>query len=116
MTTEIGELAYRDADAGLARHISFRRWRIDPACVTLRAWEGEDDELAYDDRSGHTHAVGPIEAWVIRRLMAEPLGVAELASLFAQGLGREPDAELVGHVETILERLEEQALAERTLL
>ena len=116
MTSEFGGFAYRDDDAGLARHISFRRWRIDSAVVSLHAWEGEDDELAYDDRSGHTHVVGPIEAWIIRRLMAEPLGVAEIASLFAEGLGREPDAELVGHVQAILERLEEQALAERTLL
>lgn len=116
MTDGVGDLAYRDGAGGEARHISFRRWRVDPGRVLLHAWEGEDDQLVFDERTGHTHSFGPVEAWILRLLMQETLGVAEVARRLADGLGKEPDAGFVSYVEAVLAALEEQALAERAPL
>ena len=82
----------------------------------MKSWPDEENSLVYDERSGHTHVLGPMEAWFLDQLTAETLGVADLAGRLANGLGREPDAELVQHVEAVMERLEEQSLVERTLL
>lgn len=116
MTSGLGDLPYRDEAAGVARHISFRRWRADAANLAMKSWPDEESRLVYDERSGHTHVLGPVEAWLLDLLTAETLGIADLAGRLATGLGRAPDAELVKHVEAIVERLEEQSLVERTLL
>jgi len=116
LTSGLGDLPYRDEAAGVARHISFRRWRADPAHLAMKSWPDEENRLVYDERSGHTHVLGPMEAWFLELLSVEPLGVADLAGRLASGLGRAADAELVGHVEAVVERLEEQSLVERTLL
>ena len=113
MTTEPGGPAARPS-AGPMR-ITFRRWRIDGEAVRIHGWPGEDEELAYDDRSGHTHFLGPIEAWMARRLMQQPLGAADLADELAAGLGVPADPQLVERVEAVLAQFEVQTLAERVL-
>ena len=97
-------------------HISFRRWRADAARLVVKSWPEEESQLVYDELSGDTHVLGPLEAWFLGLLTVEPLGVAELSQRLAKGLGQEPDAETLAHVEAVLERLEDQALVERSLL
>ncbi len=112
MSEGVGEVAYRDADGAVLKHISLRRWRVDATRVASHAWADEDERLVYDQRSGHTHMVGPIEAWILDRLTSGPLGVAELVEEFADG--SEPaSADVVRQIEAILRRLEDAELAER---
>jgi PqqD family protein of HPr-rel-A system len=109
----VGEVAYRGADGTVLKHISLRRWRVDPAQVMSHAWADEDEQLVYDQRSGHTHMVGPIEAWILNRLTSGPVGVAELVEEFADGSEQPASADVLRQIEAILRRLEDVELAER---
>lgn len=97
-------------------HISFRRWRAEAGRLVFKSWPEEEGQLVYDELSGATHVLGPLEAWLLGQLTAEQLGAADLAERLANGLGRPADAEVLAHVRDVIERLEEQSLVERSLL
>ncbi len=72
-----------------------------------------DESIVYNDGSGDTHLLSPVDAEALKSLQQAPANIPELAERIASALNIEADDEFFFYLETLLTQLEKLGLIER---
>lgn len=89
----------------------FSGWSVPRGALHWRTWG--DDIIVYNEASGDTHLLRPVDAAVLERLQQGPARIPQLVAHVVEALRIEESDELYFYVDDLLTKLENLALVEK---